>query len=180
MPSSVYGSADLALGAALGQLGTGASQPLAPGTNPLSRQLTFPDGTVHTVQPLVWGGDVFYDQPTFRRWAGQHGTTVAAIFKTHPEAQRIYDQLAPETVEATVTAGETIGSLRVLAVLANQSESPAGDLTDTMQITFEIVGRAGNFTVEVVRDDSWPSYAVSAMLDKAFQVQEIYALPYGG
>lgn len=180
MSTSVYESANLAIDATLGNLGLGASQPLDPDTNPLSIPVTLPDGTERTVQPLVWGGQVFYSQESFDQWAKVRGIALKDYFTRYVEAGKIYDQLAPPGSKIELTAGEHFGNLQIVAVLPTQADGPDGTLVDTMSVTWEIVGAPGQFTSEVPFTASWPSDTVAAMLAKARQVAAIYGTGYGG
>jgi len=79
------------------------SQPLSPATNPESVYQAGGPGGSHLVQPLQWGGQLFYTQSQFAQWAAAHGSSVAAELSNHPEARAIYNQLgANPYVAATV------------------------------------------------------------------------------
>lgn len=44
---------------------------------------------------LSWDGVNFTTKSAFDKWARTHGTSSAAIFKTHPQAQKLYGTLKP-------------------------------------------------------------------------------------
>lgn len=70
-----------------------ASSPSQP--NVTTGAVAAPHQTQTTAGVLSWGGINFTSRGAFDRWASQHGTSSAKIFKTHPQAKQLYGTLKP-------------------------------------------------------------------------------------
>ena len=90
------------------------------------------------------------------------------------------------TVYEAALAGIELGlsdfvEVDVLAALPNQFIDAAGTLTDSMDVTWQLVGKPGTFTSSVLFESYWPDLAIAAILRDAELVKLIYAgAPNGG
>lgn len=101
LPDPAVGSGDLF---GLGDYTQSQQPSSAPGPGPAASP-TPPASTVAAVaQPhqtqtsagiLSWDGLQFTSRSAFDRWASAHGTSSAAIFRTHPAAKNLYGTLKP-------------------------------------------------------------------------------------
>jgi hypothetical protein len=65
----------------------------------------------------------------------------------------------------------------VLSVTESQAVDAAGNLTNTFDITYEIPGKPGTFTVTVPRQADAVAEAEAAINELTAQVDSIYAIP---
>jgi hypothetical protein len=83
------------------------------------------------------------------------------------------------TVYEAAFAGIELGlsdfvDVTVLAALPNQDVDAAGDLIDTVDVTWALTGRPGTFTNSVPFEADWPDLAIAAILRNAELVKLIY------
>lgn len=84
------------------------------------------------------------------------------------------------TVYEAAFAGIELGlsdfvDVDVLAALPNQFLDAAGDLGDSIDVTWQLAGRPGTFTSSVPFAADWPDLAIAAILRDAELVTLIYA-----